>query len=58
MIKLETMPHTGKTAVIKGSFSCEGFLKASFQPENKHFYLIFKEINLEGNIHLNHRETS
>lgn len=29
VIKLETVPHTGKTAILKGSFSCEGFLKAS-----------------------------
>lgn len=37
VIKLETMPHTGKTAVLKGSFSCEGFLKASFQPRKHTF---------------------
>lgn len=30
VIKLETLPHTGKKAVLKGSLSCEGFLKASF----------------------------
>jgi len=50
VIKLETMPHTSKRALLRGSFSCEGFFQSFLLAIKTHSFIYFlNRINLQGN---------